>query len=81
HLVPQLLVESGRVPGPGGAAAELPVDRRFARREDRAEEGRAEQQHDALQVSYHSELQQDVSEGSEPGTGDCGDQEKFGVCV
>ena len=55
------------------------MDRRFTRREDGTAEGCAEQQHDFVPVSYHSELLEDMSEGLEPGARYRRDQEGLGL--
>lgn len=73
HLVPLVLVEQRTVPRSRRAAAVIPLARRFEGRAQGGKEGGAGQQHVAVQVPYHPELLPDVSQGLEPGEGDCGD--------
>jgi len=73
HLVPLVLVEQRGVPGPRRAAAELPLDRRLARRKDGRAQGRPQQLNVALPLPHHPQLLQDLPQGSEPRARYCGD--------
>ena len=76
--LPELLVELGTLPGPGGAAACLSLDRRQPRRGDGGTAGHAGRPVQALSLPSDHELRQDLPQGPEPGQGDCRNQENDG---
>ncbi len=76
--LPQLLVESGSLSGPGRAAAGLSVDRGQPRRSDRRAPGRPRGLVQTVSLPHHHELREDVPQRAESGQGHRGDQEDAG---
>ncbi len=70
-LLPELLVEFGPLPGSGGAARRLSLDRGHARRREGRPPRKARRGLPALPLPYDHELYRGLSEGPEPGARDC----------
>ena len=75
---PRLLVERRPVSRPGGSPPGLPVARRQPGRGGRGAARRPRRSIPVVSLPHHHELHHGVSEGIEPGEGDCGDQEDDG---
>merc|ERR1719438_675409 len=78
HLLPQLLVEWRQVPGPRRPDAGLQVDHRQQRWQAGREAGRSEGSLQRVQMSHYHELHQDLSQGPQPRSRHCRDQEAAG---
>lgn len=81
HIVPIILVEQRRISRSSRTFAIVPMDRRFAGREDRTAKGCAQQQHEPVPMPHYSQLQSDMPQGLEPSIGHCGDQEGHGFLI
>ncbi len=77
-LVPELLVERGPLPRPGGAASGLSLADRQPRRGDRRAARRSRGSVPALPLPHHHELRADLPEAPEPGEGHRRNQEDDG---
>lgn len=77
-LMPFVLVEPGRIPGPGNPPSVVPLDRRLARRKEGSAPGRVEQQHELVPLPHYSELLENLSKGLESSLGHCRNQEEHG---
>src|ERR1019366_3055011 len=76
--LPELLVEAGALPGPGGAAGRVPRDRRQPRRGDRRATRCAGGSVPALSLPHDHELHRGLSERFESGQGHRRDQTDAG---
>lgn len=79
HLVPFVLVERRGVPGACYPITVIPLDYRLPWREDRGPEGCSWQLNEPVPMPHHFELYSYMSQGSEPWSGHCRDQERNGL--
>mmetsp|Transcript_27135 Transcript_27135/g.75847 ORF Transcript_27135/g.75847 Transcript_27135/m.75847 type:complete len:217 (-) Transcript_27135:97-747(-) len=75
HVVPVVLVEQRQVPGPGGAAAGLPLDHRQPRHGHAGAHRARGRCLQAVPVQDHHELRQGLPQGPQPGQSHRQDQE------
>lgn len=81
HILPLVLVEQRRVPGPSRAASILPLASRFARRTQRGTQSDARQQYESIPVPHDYELRTNLSQGVKSGKSDCRDKENYGILI
>ena len=80
-FVPLVLVELRGVSWPGGAITVVQVDSGFARRAHGGEKETVRERYGVIPVPHNSQLLEDLSQGTKPRQGDCGDQEEHGICM
>ena len=80
-FVPVVLVELGGVPRPGGVITVVQVDSGFARRTHGGEKETVRERYGVISVPHNSQLLENLSQGTQPRQGDCGDQEEHGIRV
>jgi hypothetical protein len=78
-LMPIILVEPGGVPWPRCPSPVLPMDCRLPRREKGRAPGCSQQQHELVPMPHHSQLLEDMSQGTQPCAGHRRDQEEHGL--
>ena len=78
NFLPVILVEQRSISWTCNSASVLPLASRLSRRAHSRAEGGAGEQHELVPMPHYSELLKDMSEGVEPGQGNCRDQEEHG---